>query len=101
MKRIMVRYRVKADRAAENAGYVRAVFAELERVKPEGLRYATFTLGDGVSFVHIASIETPDGKNPLFALAAFTAFSTRIEDRCEEPPVASELHELGAYRFLT
>lgn len=38
MKRIMVRYKVKADRASENADYVRGVFEELNNSKPEGIR---------------------------------------------------------------
>ena len=63
MRRVMVRYEVKPERAAENEELVRAVYEELARTAPEGLRYATFRLDDGVSFVHLA--ETEDGHNPL------------------------------------
>lgn len=59
---------------------------------------ATFKLDDGVSFVHIASIEAADGRNPLVALAAFKEFTAQIEDRGAEPPVTVELHEVGSYR---
>ena len=58
MRRVMVRYKVKADRAAENESYVKKVFEQLERERPAGVRYATFKLDDGVSFVHIASIQS-------------------------------------------
>jgi hypothetical protein len=71
MKGILVRYKVKPDRAEENAIYVGKVFEELKKTAPEGLRYATFKLDDGVSFVHIASIETDDGQNPLPESPAF------------------------------
>jgi len=101
MKRVMVRYRVRADQAGENERYIGQVFAELEREQPAGLRYASFKLDDGVSFVHIASIETADGVNPLVALPSFKEFSARIKDRCDEPPVTAELHEVGAYRLLS
>ncbi len=47
MKRLMVRYKVKADRVAENERYVRQVFEQLERDRPAGLRYASFKLEDG------------------------------------------------------
>ena len=97
MRRVMVRYRVKADRAAENQSYIEAVFAELAQKKPAGIRYATFKLDDGVSFIHIASIETADGKNPLSTLAAFQQFSAQIRDRCDEQPVTTALDEVGAY----
>jgi hypothetical protein len=66
--------------------------------KPVGLAYASFKLDDGVSFVHIASIDTADGSNPLLAIAAFKEFTAQIKDRCEEPPVSSTLSEVGVYR---
>jgi hypothetical protein len=100
MKRVMVKYKVKPDRAAENERYVKAVYAQLERDRPAGLRYATFKLDDGLSFVHIASIETADGNNPLPALEAFKEFAAQIKDRCDEPPVTIPLNELGSYRFF-
>lgn len=101
MKRVMVRYRVKADQAADNERYIGAVFAELEREQPAGLRYASFKLADGASFVHIASIETTDGSHPLTALPSFKEFTARIKDRCDEPPVTVELHDIGIYRLFT
>ena len=61
MKRIMVTYKVKADQAQENQRLVEAVFAELAAKNPGGLRCASFTQEDGVSFVHVVSIETADG----------------------------------------
>ena len=100
MKRVMVRYRVKADRAGENVDYITKVFEQLEREQPAGLRYASFRLDDGVSFVHIASIETADGSNPLSSVSAFKAFTEHIKDRCDEPPAAVDLHEVGAYRLF-
>lgn len=99
MKRVMVRYKVKPDRAAENEAYIAGVFAQLRREQPAGLRYASFKLEDGASFVHIAAIDTADGSNPLIQLAAFQAFTAGIKDRCAEPPVAVALTELGSYRF--
>jgi hypothetical protein len=95
MKHVMVRYRVKADRVAENQEYIRSVFSELERARPAGLEYASFQLGDG-SFMHIASLASSD--NPLLALESFRSFTERIRERCEEPPVTTELTRIGAYR---
>jgi hypothetical protein len=42
MNQVMVRYRVKPDQAARNEELVRAVYDELHRTQPAGLRYATF-----------------------------------------------------------
>ena len=100
MKRMMVRYKVKADRVAENERYITSVFEQLNREKPAGLRYASFKLDDGVSFMHIVSLETADGSNPLRELAAFKAFTAEVRDRCDEPPVTVELQEVGSYRLF-
>ena len=95
MRRVVVRYKLKADRVAENEELVRAVFAELEMKKPDGLSYTTVKLPDGVSFMHIAFVSAAE--NPLFALETFKRFTSAIKERCEEPPVTSELETIGAY----
>ena len=99
MKRVIVRYKVKADRADENVAFIEKVFAELEANAPEGLRYASFRGDDGVTFVHIALIETADGKNPLDT-PAFQAFTENIKERCDEPPMAMDVTLVGSYRLL-
>ena len=94
MRRVMVRYKVKPEQVARNEELVRAVYAELHRVEPDGLRYATFKLPDGVTFIHLADT---DGDNPLTELAAFKAFQAGVRERCDEPPVVSELSEVGSF----
>jgi hypothetical protein len=89
MKSVMVRYKVKPDRADENEGYIKRVFEQLKRERPSGLRYASFKLGDGVSFVHIASLDAGDGSNPLGALPAFKVFAADIKERCDELPATA------------
>ena len=96
MWQVMVRYKVKPDRVDENEQLVRAVYAELAASAPAGLRYATFRLDDGFSFVHIASVEGEH--NPLAESEAFARFQADVRDRCEELPVVTELHEVGSYR---
>jgi hypothetical protein len=100
MRQVMVRYTVKPDRVEENEALVRAVYDELHRTAPAGLRYATFRLADGVSFVHLSATETDDGRNPLLDLEAFARFQEAIGERCEQPPVVSELQEIGSYRVF-
>jgi hypothetical protein len=94
----MVRYRIKPDRVAENEALVRAVYEELAQTRPEGFRYATLKLPDGVSFVHIAEIA--EGENPLSSVAAFARFQDGMGERADEPPVVSELTPIGSYRLL-
>jgi hypothetical protein len=98
MRRVMVRYKVKHEQVARNEELVRAVYEELHRVGPSGLRYATFKLPDGLTFIHLADTDGGAG-NPLTGLAAFTAFQTGVRERCDEPPVVSELSEVGSYAW--
>jgi len=100
MKRVIVRYKVKPGKGEENQGLIETVFQELHAGAPEGLRYASFRSSDGLNFMHIASIETDDGSNPLGATAAFKAFQAEIKDRCDEPPVATDVELVGAYRVF-
>ncbi len=98
MRQVTVRYKVKPDRVEENERLVRAVYDELHSSQPEGLRYATFKLDDGVSFVHLAS---SDGdRSPLIDVEAFKEFQRDIEDRCDEPPVVTGLDQVGSYRLF-
>jgi hypothetical protein len=73
---------------------VRAVYEELHGVAPVGFRYATYRLEDGVTFVHVAA---SDGAPPLPGLAAFRRFQAGLGERCDEPPVVTQLTTIGAY----
>lgn len=99
MRQVLVRYKVKPEQAARNEELVRRVYEELHQTAPVGLHYATFVLEDGVSFTHVASIETEDGRNPLMDIAAFRVFQENIGERCDEPPVPVDLREVGSYGF--
>jgi len=59
----MVSYTLKPDRVTENERLAAAVYDALKQARPAGLRYATFRLEDGVSFIHIVSHDEPDGSN--------------------------------------
>jgi hypothetical protein len=98
MRRVMVSYKVKPERVEENEALARAVYEELHASGPDGLQYATFRLDDGVSFMHIASVENET--NPLAELGAFKKFIGDIRDRCDEPPVTTVLEEVGSYRLF-
>jgi hypothetical protein len=99
MRQVMVRYKVKPDRVKENEELVRAVYRELRHTEPAGLRYATFKLDDGVSFVHLA-VSEGDAGGPLSEVKAFQEFQRNIEDRTDEAPVVTGIEEIGSYRLV-
>ena len=96
MRHVMVRYTTRAERADENARLIEKVFDRLRTTAPPGLTYASYRLDDGVSFVHVASVDNED-ENPLRQLEEFREFTSGVRDRCERPPVTSELREVGRY----
>lgn len=98
--RHMVQYKLKPECVEDNERLARAVYEELRSVRPPGLRYATFKLGDGLSFVHIVSHEGGGDNAALTSLASFKAFSSGVRERCEIPPARVELHEIGSYGFF-
>ena len=98
MRQVMVRYKVKPDRVAENEELVRAVYEELHRAQPDGLHYATFRLDDGVSFMHVSATEADE--NPLTRIEAFARFTESIRERCDDPPVVTAVEEIGSYRVF-
>ncbi len=94
----VVRYRTKPEHADENAELVRAVYDELAESAPDGFRYATFRLDDGVTFVHLALL---DGvANPLVASPAFGRFQSGVAERCENGPVVMGATVVGDYGLL-
>jgi hypothetical protein len=97
MRAVMVRYQVMPEYVEKNEHLVRSVYTELEGAAPAGIRYQTFRLEDGVSFVHLYCNERVDGTNPLRELLAFQAFQRDISDRCDDPPTPTELHKIGSY----
>jgi hypothetical protein len=96
----MVRYKIKPDRAEENERYITKVFEQLKQTQPKGLRYASFKLNDGATFVHIVSIEPEASSHPLKQLETFRAFTDTIDERCEELPVTWDLEAVGTYRLF-
>ena len=94
----VVRYTTTPETADENARLVAAVFAELADTEPEGLRYATLRLDDGVSFVHVAELSVD--RNPLADSPAFAAFQAGLAGRVVDPPLARDATVVGSYRLL-
>jgi hypothetical protein len=92
--RVMIRYKIKRDHLARELELLRAIYQELAATQPDRLRYSTFQLEDELSFVEFA--ET-DGPGRFSALEAFRTYRATLDERCDEPPVVTELHEVGTF----
>jgi hypothetical protein len=96
MSDTIVTYTVKPGREEENAALVRAVFDELARTQPTGLRYAVFYLPESRQFIHLYTDQgSPTG---VQALDSFKAFVDGAEDRHEQPASFAQPELIGDYR---
>jgi hypothetical protein len=95
---VVVTYRVHPEAVAEHVRLIEAVFDQLRDEAPDNVEYKVMCLDDGVSFVHVSTADTPDGSNPLPAMAAFREFGKDSADRVATPPVPTRADIIGSYR---
>lgn len=100
MSVMMIRSKVKAESVPEVEAAVRKVFSAIEQAQPEGVRYASSKLGDGVTFVILLELEKPADGNPLAALPEFREFQETLKAYIAEPPVQDQLQVVGSYRLF-
>jgi hypothetical protein len=91
MSAVVIRYQTKPEAADENQRLIENVFAELAATAPPGLRYSSFRLEDGVTFVHVA-----DGEG-LTDVPAFQEFQRTFADRLADDLVREEATLVGSY----
>ena len=95
METRVIRYRTKVECAEENAELIATFFAELADRKVAGIRYEALRLDDGVTFLHIATL---DGENnPLMSSPAFAAFQSGLGGRLEEGPFPATATVVGSH----
>ena len=99
MKTVVVQYKVKADRADENAELIRGVCREFQATNPDRFRYMTLQLSDGETFVHIASFDSELGQNVFDNSAAFQEFRRELPDRAITSPSPTPAIIVGSFGF--
>jgi hypothetical protein len=99
MNVLMVHSKVKAAYVAEVDAAAKRMFAALELAQPQGIRYTSCRLPDGVTYVSLLEID--DGvDNPLPTLPEFRAFQEGLKQWIAEPPTSEQLAVVGSYRFF-
>ncbi len=99
MSTLMVRSKMKAEHVTELEAAAKRLFTALQQARPNGIRYASCRLPDGVTYVAVLELE--DGvDNPLPALPEFRAFQENIKNWMAEPPISEQLTVIGSYRLF-
>lgn len=96
MNVLMVRAKIKEENVADAQAAVEKVIQALEQAQPSGVRYASCTLGDGVTLVALLELES-DGGHPLRGFPAYTEMLENLKQWYAEPPTVEHLTVIGSY----
>jgi hypothetical protein len=95
----MVRQKVKDGSVEAAEAAVRDLFATLDRVRPDGVRYASTRLADSATFVIL--FELADGiEDPRPAIPEFRRFLEQLKGWTDGPPVIERLDVVGSYNLF-
>lgn len=96
MSILMIRAIAKPEHTDDIDEAVRRMFVAVEEAQLNGIRYASYRLADGVTYV--AELELADGiENPLPAIPEFRAFQAGLGQWLAEPPAVEQYEVLGSY----
>jgi hypothetical protein len=99
MTTILIRAEARPEHVADIEAAAKEVFAALEESQPEGLRYASMRLDDGVTYLILVS--WPDGgENPLLAVPAYQEFARGLRGWLAAPGTTERLDLVGSYRLF-
>ncbi|HKA96011.1 MAG TPA: hypothetical protein VKD66_07075 [Streptosporangiaceae bacterium] len=99
MSVVMVRQKVKDGSLEDAEAAVRDLFATLDRVRPEGLRYASTRVVDSSTFVIVT--ELAEGvEDPRSAMPEYPRFLEKLKDWVDGPPVIEHLDVVGSYNLF-
>ena len=95
----MIRAKIKADKAAELEKAAQGMFTAIAAGQPQGVRYASCKLPDGVTYVILPGLDD-DENNPLGAVPAFRDFQENLKTWIAGPPIIEQLTPVGSYRLF-
>jgi hypothetical protein len=99
MSVVLVRQKVKDGSLEEAETAVRDLFATLERVRPEGVRYSSTRVVDSSTFVIL--FELADGiEDPRPAIPEYVRFQEQLGSWVDGPPVIERLDVVGSYHLF-
>ena len=99
MSVMMVRQKVKDGSVDEAEAAVRDLFTAIDRVRPEGLRYASTRVADSSTFVIL--VELVDGiEDQRTAMPEYERFQDQLKHWLDGPPVIEHLDVVGSYELF-
>lgn len=97
MKAVKVQYTVKPEFVEQNKANIRRVMEAIRSQPVPGMHYASFTLDDGQTFVHINMAKDGDTMSKLNDFPEFGEFRKALKESGPlSPPKADDLTLVGA-----
>ena len=92
MKAVKVQYTVKEDYVETNQRNIEQVMSELKALNNPGIKYSSFLLNDGKTFVHFGMYTDEETMSIVSNLDSFKKFRQQLkESQPEVPPKADDL----------
>jgi quinol monooxygenase YgiN len=93
MKAVKVQYTVKPEYADTNKRNIRKVMEDLQEIANPGIRYSSFVLDDGNTFVHFGVYSDQAAMDVLNNLPSFQFFRDQLKaSGPDAPPKADDLN---------
>jgi len=92
MKSVKVQYTVKVEYADTNKKNVAKVMADLRELAHPGIKYSTFVMEDGKTFIHFGMYADQEALDVVNNLPSFQAFREQLKaSGPEAPPKGDDL----------
>jgi len=99
MSVMLLHQKVKDGSVDQAEKAARDLFAALDRVRPEGIRYASTRVADSSTFVAVLEL-TDGGDDPRLGIPEFGRFLEQLKDWVDGPPVIEYLDVVGSYNLF-
>lgn len=97
MKAVKVQYTVKAEYAETNKANISQVMADLQELTNPGIKYSSFVLEDGKTFIHFGVYSDQAALDVVNNLPSFQAFREQLKaSGPESPPKGDDLTLVGS-----
>jgi len=96
MKIVRVQYTTTLAYAATNQENINGVVNELKQLDHPGIKYSTYLLSDGKTFMHFDQFENEEAHQFLTSLESFKKFAAELEESGLEAEPKLELPTLVA-----
>ena len=99
MNVMMIRAKLKAESVSDIDAAAEKMFSAIDAAQPEGVKYASVRLADGVSAVAFLALEDP-ADNQLQAIPEFREFQSQLPEWLAEPPIVEPITVIGSYEMF-